>query len=359
MPVLRCLPPASCRENGLLAIYHDRLRVHWRWTDRILGSCLAALGIGTGWSATERRFLPPGVRLAGLSMADRRGVHRILNPSGCPLSGNILRNKALFAHHLAEHQLPAPVTFDPMADDLGTWLEMRHAIIAKPGYSSKGRGVAAFRRSSDRWHGPVGTFDTVELAGHLLSYLARYGVVQELLVTHEQLADLSPGALPTLRIVTCRDEKGEPEDCVTVLRLGSGVRPVDNFNSGGLAVRLDRSGRCEAAFRASGRAAETISFHPATGARIVGFRVPNLEDAVALAKRAHGTLPDGYAVVGWDIGLTERGPMLVEGNWNPGTDIIQLVDDVGLDQTRLGELYRFHLKRTPDHLWRAARAIEW
>lgn len=360
MPILHGLPPANGRENRLLGIYHQQMRRHWGWIDRRVGNCLALAGLGTGWSALERRLLPPEIRASGLSMAARRGVHRLLNPLGFPLSRNLLRNKALFARHVAKHGLPAPVTFDLEAEDLMSWLDTRPAIIAKPGYSSKGRGIGAFRRVGNRWWGSDGDFDTRALARHVQACLDRHGVVQELLSTHAQLKKLSPGALPTLRVVTCRNEAGEPESCATILRLGSGGnRPVDNFNAGGIAVRLDPTARCMAAFRANARATESISIHPGSGAQIVGRTVPDFHEAIALGEQAHRTLPNGYAVVGWDIGLTDRGPMLVEGNWNPGTDIIQLVDNVGLDHTRLGELYRFHLERVPDELWRASRAIEW
>ena len=327
---------------------------------RSLSASLAALPLGTGWSAAERRLLPPDVRASGLSMADRRGVHRFLNPAGLPLSTNMLRDKAMFARHAAQQRLPVPTTFDPQCGNLESWLDARGAVIAKPGHSSKGRGVVAFRRAGGQWLGPGGKFETNELARRLVACIARHGVVQELLGPHEQLRMLSPGALPTLRIVTCRNERGDPESCETILRLGSdSSRPVDNFNAGGLAVRLDSSGRCEGAFRANGCAADVLSAHPTTGERIAEKRVPALKEAVALALLAHRSLPEGYVVVGWDIGLSERGPMLIEGNWNPGTDIIQLVGGVGLDQTRLGGLYRFHLERVPEQLWRAAKPIEW
>lgn len=360
MPILHGLPLAIGRENRLLGIYHRGLREHWGWADRRIGNCLALTGLGSRWSPTEQRLLSPEIRANGLSMANRRGVHRLLNPPGYPLSGNLLRNKALFARHAAEHRLPVPATFEPDAADLDGWLEGMAAIIAKPGYSSKGRGVEAFRRDGERWQGEGRLFAPIELAQHLQACLARHGVVQELLSAHERLKHLSPGALPTLRVVTCRNETGVPERCAIVLRLGSGGRrPVDNFNAGGIAVRLDPSGRCTAAFRASGKAAEKVAVHPVSGAAIVGSAIPDLEAAIAVGERAHRTLPSGYTVVGWDIGLSDRGPILIEGNWNPGTDIIQLVDGVGLDQTRLGELYRHHLARVPEELWRASRPIEW
>ena len=359
MPILHGLPPVIGRENRLLGIYHQGLREHWGWADRKLGNCFALAGLGSRWTATEQRLLSPEIRASGLSMAARRGVHRLLNPLGHPRSRNLLRNKALFARHVVEHRLPAPASFDSDEQALDEWLSSRSAIIAKPGFSSKGRGIAAFRRDGDHWHGAGREYDAADLARHLQPCLDRHGVIQELLSTHEQLRALSPGALPTLRIVTCRNEMGEPESCATILRLGSGgACPVDNFNAGGIAVRLDASGRCTAAFRAAGTAAETIATHPASGVRLVGRMVPDLEEAIALGEQAHRTLP-GYTVVGWDVGLSDQGPTLVEGNWNPGTDIIQLVDGAGIDRTRLGELYRYHLERLPDELWRASRPVEW
>ena len=360
MPIFHSLPLRRETENRLLATYRKGLSSHWGAATRSLAHLLGILGLGTGWSASERRFLSSSVRSTGLSMAERRGVHRLLNPAAFPLSHNILKNKALFARHVAATGLPAPETFDPQSEELEAWLAERSAILAKPGYSSKGKGIAAYTREREHWSGSQGRLSPAELTTRLETVLARHGVVQELVPAHPKLADLSPGALPTLRIVTCLDEQGEPEACAKVLRLGSGgERPVDNFNAGGLAVRLDEEGRCVAAFRASGASTESIAVHPATGARIVGREIEGVDEAVALALRAHATLPAGFTVVGWDIGLSDRGPVLIEGNWNPGTDIVQLVDGVGLDRTRLGELYRFHLAQLPDASWQQSRPIEW
>lgn len=344
MPIFRALP-AEAADNRLLSLYRDRLKRHWSLRDRLLARGFAAAGLGTGWSRLERRLLSREIRATGLSMAERRGVHRLLNPAGHPLSTNMLRNKALFARHVAAHRLAAPATYDE-SGDLEAWLGRQSAIIAKPGYSSKGKNIRAFT---------TGLHEPSVLA-ELRSVLARHGVVQELLAAHPGLAAISPGALPTLRVVTCRDEQGAPEACSTVLRLGAGSgRPVDNFNAGGLAVRLGADGRCETAFVATGK----IDRHPATGVPLASREVPDLAPALALASAAHATLSTGFTVVGWDIGLSTRGPVLIEGNWNPGTDIIQLADGVGLDRTRLGELYRFHLGRVPDDEWRRARAVEW
>lgn len=360
MPILHSLPRRYCRENRLLGIYYDGLNSHWGWAERTIGNCLSLAGLGTAWSETELRLLTDEIRATGISMRARRGVHRLLNPAGYPKAVNLLRNKARFAHHAAIHGLPTPATFDPGIDSLEDWLEARDAVIAKPGYSSKGEGIAAFRRKNDGWHGGLKRYTTAQLVHELNRCLSRHGVVQELIGAHPALAEISPGVLPTLRIVTCHDETGYPESCSVILRLGAGSdQPVDNFSSGGLAVRVDQSGRCAVAFRADGGIGQDIRDHPDSGAAIAGRPIPSIDDAIEIARSAHRTLDRGYRVVGWDIGLGSQGPTIIEGNWNPGTQIVQLVGATGLDRTRLGELYRFHLQRLlPEH-WRQARAIEW
>lgn len=359
MPVVRALPAGRAVNNRLLALYHERLESHWPWRRRLLARGLAITGAGAGWSKSERGLLPDDIRAAGLSMADRRGVHRLLNPAGLPLRFNLLRNKALFARHAREHALPVPRSFDPEAGEIDQWLAAQERIIAKPGHSSKGRGIAAYVRDRDGWLGPSGRVTPGALRRHIDLVTRRDGVVQQQLICHDALADVSPDALPTLRVVTCRDEVGIPEVCETILRLGIGKgSPVDNFNAGGIAVRLE-AGRCAAAFQSNGDSAKRLYRHPATGAVIAGREIPDLAFAHAFALRSHDSLPEGFTVVGWDIGLSQSGPTVIEGNWNPGTDIIQLVAGAGLDDTRLGSLYRHHLALIADECWRAARAVEW
>lgn len=360
MAIVLSLPRQFGRENRLLRIYYEGLSRHWGWHQRTLGNCLYYAGFGTGWSDTERSLLTSEIRAAGVSMAARRGVHRLLNPAGYPRSTNLLRNKARFARYAVDHALPTPETFDPCSMDLDDWLEARTAIIAKPGFSSKGEGIVVFRRAGQYWEGKSRRLTTSQLSREMHRILSQHGVLQQLVSAHPALTEISPDALPTLRIVTCRDEAGEPENCVTILRLGAGRgQPIDNFSAGGLAVRVDKSRRCAAAYRANGAAAQDIRHHPDSGAKIIGREVPDIDQAADIALRAHRTLPAGYSVVGWDIGLADRGPMIVEGNWNPGTQIIQLVESIGLDETRLGELYRFHLDRVSNDQWRSARPIEW
>lgn len=354
MLTLRALPGRS--DNDLLAAYHDGLKRHWPIAERAFGRALALAGQG-GWTRGEVALLPDAVRRDGLSMKDRKGLHRLLNPGAFPLAANPLKNKQLFARVAGEAGLPVAAGCDPDRDNLNDWLSGQDDVIAKPSFQSKGQGVERFRRAGDAWQGTDGPVAPDVLAARLTAMWRAGGVIQRRLPTHAALLDLSPGALPTLRVVTCLDEAGTPEGCGLALRLSAGgARPVDNFNAGNLVLGIDAAGRCGPAWQSG--AAGALDRHPATGVAITGVAVPDLDAAIALALRAHQPFRAGFTVIGWDVGLTDAGPVLVEGNWNPGTDILQLVEGRGVADGRLGALYRHHLRALPVERWRRARAVQ-
>ncbi|MCI4588647.1 hypothetical protein MOK15_00800 [Sphingobium sp. BYY-5] len=354
---MRAVPKRD--ENSLLAAYHGGLRRHWPLSARAFAHLLAYGGQG-GWSASERQLLPDAVRRAGLSMRDRKGLHRLLNPAAFPFTANPLKNKQLFAQVAQAAGLPIAAACDLAREDLAGWLAGETDIIAKPSFRSKGEGVERFQRMDGGWRGGGGPIAKAALQARLRDLWQAGGVIQRRLPTHEMLADLSPGALPTLRVVTCLDEVGAPEACGLALRLSAGgARPVDNFNAGNLVLGIDDWGACLTAWLGGAGRPTRHDRHPTTDAVIVGTPVPDLIGAIALAGRAHLAFATGFTVIGWDVGLTSAGPVLIEGNWNPGTDILQLVSGRGLADTRLGALYRHHLDQLPADRWRAARVMEW
>ena len=71
---------------------------------------------------------------------------------------------------------------------------------------------------------------------------------------------------------------------------------------------------------------ETFEEHPDTGCRIKGREVPLFDEAVALVLKASQAF--GFmATIGWDVGLTPDGPVIIEGN--PFWDSRDLQDKIG------------------------------
>jgi hypothetical protein len=54
--------------------------------------------------------------------------------------------------------------------------------------------------------------------------------------------------------------------------------------------------------------------HPLTGLIFQDFKIPFFDQAVQMVTRAAGLLPCAK-VIGWDVGITPDGPVLIEGNF--------------------------------------------
>jgi hypothetical protein len=114
--------------------------------------------------------------------------------------------------------------------------------------------------------------------------------------------------------------------------------PVDNVHAGGIAARVDiPTGRLSKATDLGVRPdSQWHAHHPATGATIEGRVLPFWRETLDLARRAHSEAFGDLLMVGWDIGLTDDGPILVEGNIGPDVDGVQRRSRQPLGQTRLG-----------------------
>jgi len=373
-PIPPCLPTLTDEE--LRGFYYRRLWQQWSPRQRVLARTLTALRWGPSVAAArhlggraleawqlgfapeslaeiDARIRPDARPAAFLDQHERKGVHALINPGAMPFGANLLKNKRRFTRYCAAQQLATAAAIDDPSGADG--------LIIKPQYGSKGRGVRRIERRGSQWVANDGEIiATADLPAWLAAQRARGLLVQELLRTERALALLSPGALPTLRITTCLDEGGTPEIVDVALRLSLAPdHAADNFNADNLVCGVDTaSGRLGLALRRTATGFDELDTHPATGAPIAGHRLASLAAASALAQRAHAPLADRFTVIGWDIGLTEKGPALVEGNWNPGYNVMQLVHGRGIGEMRLGALYRHHLERLPDTRWRAAAPVE-
>jgi len=178
-------------------------------------------------------------------------------------------------------------------------------------------------------------------------------LVQERARNHPAIADLSNGALNTVRMITCLDEQEQPEIIGAVLRMAVGRNvTVDNVHAGGIAAPIDlRQGRLRrATYMGIDSSHPWIDRHPDTGATITGRHLPNWQELCELVTRAHSAFND-WAVIGWDVAIMADGPRLVEGNSGPDIDLIQRPLRTAFGETRLGELLALHLRRS-EQAWR-------
>ncbi len=294
-------------------------------------------------------FLPERFAEAGLYIhrfAVKDSLYRRLKPR----TFSPLTDKVGFATFCLEHGLP--VSAMELSLDKGAIAGGSGKLPAADLFIKRTKGRGGTR--AELWHFKDGAYHARDgktlghdaLLAHLidLSHQEPY-LVQRRLINHPDIADLSPGALATVRLITLLNEKGEYEAVRAVFRMGkSEASIVDNFHSGGIAAAVDlETGKL-------GRATDFglapsigwIDRHPATGAAITGRQLPLWPDVIALGTRAHAAFSDRI-IVGWDIAITASGLMIVEGNAAPDVDNIQRPHASPLGPTRYGALMRWHL----------------
>jgi hypothetical protein len=266
-------------------------------------------------------------------------------------------NKLVFSGFFAKHgvrvvPLVAAYRAGLRVPDVGP-AEMPRAddLFVKPILGRGGGGTESWRvQAPGHYRSSQGEEKTLEeLLEHVAAKSKDGGeyLVQPRLANHPDIADLTPGALSTVRLLTLLDEKMEPEPVNAAFRMAiSETSPVDNFHAGGIAAAVDMA--TGELGRASGLGlGGDFSWHekhPLTGGVILGRRLPDWEAAKALAVAAHRLLAPRI-VVGWDIGFLPDGPCIVEGNVGPDADIHQRAELKPIGNGRYGALLALHMER--------------
>jgi hypothetical protein len=197
------------------------------------------------------------------------------------------------------------------------WLKNHELFFAKPNDGQCGKNIEKI--NTEKWKNNL-----EELYAYLVEN--KLELLEEPIVQCEEMNKLNSSSVNTVRMVTVMNEQDEVTIIATFSRIGNG-KVVDNFNSGGMTARIDvATGKIiEDAVNKNG---ELFEKHPITGTTIKGFQIPNWEDAKNMVKNA-AKLSKHIRYVGWDVGLSVKGPVLVEGNQFPGHDIYQVAEKIG------------------------------
>jgi hypothetical protein len=271
---------------------------------------------------------------AGIYPLLRRGVWTELN------------DKRVFADFCAENGIPCVPYLLYLDGSQSPGPLPDCDLFVKPASGRGGRGAERWDRVSEGWYlGAERQLSAEALAQHLQERAQRCAIlVQRRIDPHSQLGDLTSGALPTIRVTTCLSERGVPEVVSGVFRMAvGGNRTVDNLHAGGIAanVGLDDGILSSASNLGMDEKLGWLERHPDTKALIVGRPLPLWEETKALAMRAHRSFAD-RVLVGWDIAITDDGPVIVEGNSSPDLDILQRFG-TPVCSSRFGDLLAWHL----------------
>ncbi|PAU94023.1 hexapeptide transferase [Aliifodinibius salipaludis] len=139
------------------------------------------------------------------------------------------------------------------------------------------------------------------------------GLVEEFIVQHTKMNQLSSSAVNTVRIITQLNEEGGVDILGCRLRI-SVNSPVDNMAAGNMAAPIDEdTGIVSGPGVYSDITKPDQNDHPVTNVEIPGFQIPFWKKTLQMVKEAALRHPQNRSI-GWDVVITNKGPGLIEGN---------------------------------------------
>ncbi|MFT3946710.1 MAG: sugar-transfer associated ATP-grasp domain-containing protein [Agriterribacter sp.] len=149
-----------------------------------------------------------------------------------------------------------------------------------------------------------------------------FDLAEEFIIQHDTLMNIAPRGLNTIRVIS----QLQNEEVIIIgacLKL-SIYESVDNLNSGNVAMPVElESGIVTDAGIFLDITKDDLKKHPLTGIDIIGFQVPFWKECIEIVKKGALLTPNNRSI-GWDVAVTNNGPLLIEGNHNWGHDIWQM-----------------------------------
>lgn len=141
-------------------------------------------------------------------------------------------------------------------------------------------------------------------------------IFQETVIQHAEINKIYAGSVNTIRIDTYIDENGGIHLLSALMRFGANGSFVDNISAGGFFVPIDiDTGR----FKKYGM--QLLEYggniyveHPDTKFSFEGFEIPYFDEVKKMIKEVVKLIPN--KLVGWDIAISQDGPVIIEGNHN-------------------------------------------
>ena len=208
-------------------------------------------------------------------------------------------------------------------EDFCAFVADKDAIIAKPYIGESGKGIEKLKKAN---------FANLE---EFYAYVTsgKFGLIEQLIVQHPDLARMYPHAVNAYRIVTVVGDDGEVYCAYATAKFGAGGNFVDNMENGGVCCPIDReTGKICGIAHTS--ALKNYDRHPDTGVEFMGYQLPRVSEAVDLCRADAREVAPDIRFIGWDAFVTENGVGIIEGNDYPGYDFWQLPehtpDKIGL-----------------------------
>lgn len=257
----------------------------------------------------------------------------------------ILKNKSIFYRYCMALDIPIPKLYAVFFKNAAGWTcngtilknrndweeflktQLPQEFVIKPARGALGRDIQIFTRTKNSF---TDAFQNPKLPNDIYNEMLknqRYDnfIIQQKLKNHREIFRLTAtDHLQTMRIITFVDDNAQPHILRAHIKLIIGQNVIDNFENGRTGniqvVASTSTGRLKNAITMTqnGRGTKTIKTHPKTKKTFKGFQLPLWpQTRTLIEKTAMKFLP--VRTIGWDVAITPKGPVILEGNiwWNP------------------------------------------
>jgi hypothetical protein len=197
---------------------------------------------------------------------------------------------------------------------IGTGLVVKPAVL-----TSGGEGIRMIQESNGgEWMDGEGVKVPVETLYQCYPHWDL--LIQVRLVNGGSMIPFGRDILECFRVLTAF-KAGRPEALYVVLKIASQGSYTDNGRTGGIYVAVEPS---SGTLSRVGVDQEGTVYEecPRTGTRFGNVRIQEVREIISCVERAALAF-SSLSIVGWDIGLTEAGPVVIEGNSSPSLAMIQ------------------------------------
>ncbi len=271
-----------------------------------------------------------------LNYISNKEARCILRQMHCPATYQVLDNKLFIQNHFSRLGIPMPrmIAYNYkcywfreekgllIRKEIRSFEEFiamlkvlfmesgKDEMFIKPIVSFGGKGASRLARDS-----------VISCKGQTKDLENLYGtlnkgcfIIQENIVQHSEMSRLNPTSVNTIRVVTYNSLSSPPEIISAFLRIGRYGNEVDNVMSGGMFVSVDLdSGKLSGkGFTELEHGGRVFSAHPDSEIKLKEYNIPYFAEINDMACKAAVLISS--KLVGWDIAVTDTGPILIEAN---------------------------------------------
>lgn len=248
---------------------------------------------------------------------------------------NLLKNKLAFSQYCVQNNIPAvtnlmwnegSVFYDAnqTSKEVSTVKDLTELLLgldvdlfAKPRDGIKGESCYRLKKED---------LNNDALMQEVFSLVKENNFIfQKLIIQHKAINEIYSDSINTIRIDTYRDKNEKTHVLTAFMRFGMGGKVTDNTGTDGFIIPLNlKTGHFEKyGIQYLNVNTQPIESHPDTKVKFENRMVPFFNEILALAHVLSKSFVD--RLVGWDVAITENGPIVIEGNCDyaiAGQDII-------------------------------------